>query len=78
LVYPKLAKGAPSFPRTNQADMNVFFSRVAGFRYVRDIRLDGHASLPLKLEVQHDGGTDWREHSSQHNYDHPACRETER
>ena len=34
MVYPKLAKGAPRFPRKKQAEMNAFFSRAAGFRYV--------------------------------------------
>ena len=58
--------------------MNVFFSRVAGFGYVRDILVEDHASLPLKLAIQHEGGTNRRERGSQQNYDHPACRETER
>jgi hypothetical protein len=49
LVYPKLAKGAPRFPRRKQAKTNAFFSRAAGFRYVRDILVEDHASLPLKL-----------------------------
>ena len=32
LVYPKLAKGAPRFPRKKQAEMNAIFNRAAGFR----------------------------------------------
>src|ERR1019366_5492416 len=60
LVYPKLAKGAPRFQRTKQAELHGFFSRAAGFRQVRDILLEGHAFVPFKLAVQDVGGTNRR------------------